>query len=214
LPGYAGPRVACRTIDASVPRRAILVGSLDWPPKRAAIESFLSAGAAVLARAGIELQIVGEVEAAYLADLRRRFPSVDFVGRVDDVRPYMQQARLALVPDLLGAFKLKGLDYVFNRLPILAMRTALPGMPLEEGCSIGLFDSHAALTNGVVALIDDFAVLNARQMAAYDACAERFDWRQTANDLLQSIRRVTTGTDAPSSAAASAAAPLVAGGVE
>jgi glycosyltransferase involved in cell wall biosynthesis len=214
LPGYAGPRVACRTIDATVPRRAILVGSLDWPPKRAAIESFLSAGAAALAHAGIELQIVGEVEAAYLADLRRRFPSVDFVGRVDDVRPYMQQARLALVPDLLGAFKLKGLDYVFNRLPILAMRIALPGMPLEEGRSIGLFDSHAALTEGVIALIDDFAMLNARQKAAYDACAERFDWRQTAHEFLQSIRRVTAGTDAPSSAAAPAAAPLAANGAE
>ena len=46
------------------------------------------------------------------------------------------------MPDLLGGFKLKGLDYVFNRVPILAMRVALPGMPLEDGRSIGLFDSH------------------------------------------------------------------------
>jgi glycosyltransferase involved in cell wall biosynthesis len=210
LPGYTGPRLECRAIDATVPRRAILVGSLDWPPKRAAVESFLSVGATALARAGIELQIVGEVEVSYLADLRRRFPSVDFVGRVDDVRPYMQQARLALVPDLLGAFKLKGLDYVFNRLPILAMRDALPGMPLEEGRSIGLFDSHAALAEGVVALIDDFAMLNARQIAAYDACAGRFEWRQTAHDLLQSIRRVAAGTAAMPSAAAPAAAPFAA----
>ena len=34
----------------------------------------------------------------------------------------MEHARVALVPDELGGFKLKGLDYVFNRLPILAMR--------------------------------------------------------------------------------------------
>ncbi len=215
-PGYGGPRVADRKIDASVPRRAILVGSLDWPPKRISLEAFLQAAAALLSRAGIELQIVGEVEAAYLADLRRRFPTVDFVGRVADVEPYMQGARLALVPDLLGGFKLKGLDYVFNRLPILAMRIALPGMPLEEGRSIGLFDSHQALAEGVVALIDDFASLNARQELAYAACADRFDWSQIGRHLVANMagtadRAVRGERDDPTTDAVSRPARLAAG---
>jgi len=190
-PGYGGPRVAARTIDGGVPRRAILVGSLDWPPKRISLEAFLETAVAPLSRAGIELQIVGDVEADYLADLRRRFPTVDFVGRVADVRPYMQGARVALVPDLLGGFKLKGLDYVFNRLPVLAMRVALPGMPLEDGTSVGLFDSHRALAEGVVALIDDFPTLNARQERAYAACADRFDWGRIGRRLMAHMRSAT-----------------------
>ncbi|MBL6613244.1 MAG: glycosyltransferase family 4 protein [Reyranella sp.] len=215
-PGYAGPRLAERTIDATVPRRAIMVGSLDWPIKRIAIEAFLEAGTETLARAGVELQIVGEAEPRYLGELRRRFPSVDFVGRVDDVRPYMRQARLALVPDLLGGFKLKGLDYVFNRLPILAMRVALPGMPLKQGTSIGLFDSHAALADGVLSLIDDFRELNARQARAYDACANRFDWQRIGQHLVRHIMRggrapVRAVPDAPSFDVTSPPAPLGAG---
>jgi len=215
-PGYGGPRVASRKIEASVPRRAILVGSFDWPPKRISLESFLAAATKPLLRAGIELQIVGEVEGDYLADLRRRFPSVDFVGPVTDVRPYMQDARVALVPDLLGGFKLKGLDYVFNRLPILAMRIALPGMPLEDGRSIGLFDSHSALAEGVVALIDDFADLNARQERAYAACADRFDWDRIGRHLMAHIRgttdrQVRAGTAAPTSDAVSPPVRLAAG---
>lgn len=215
-PGYGGPRVVARKIDAGVPRRAILVGSLDWPPKRISLESFLDSAAARLTRAGIELQIVGEVEAAYLADLRRRFPTVDVVGRVADVQPYMQGARVALVPDLLGGFKLKGLDYVFNRLPILAMRSALPGMPLEEGRSVGLFDSHSALAEGVVALIDDFASLNARQELAYAACADRFDWDRIGRRLVAHIRgttdrRIRAGRGGRTSDAVSPSAPLAAG---
>jgi glycosyltransferase involved in cell wall biosynthesis len=215
-PGYGGPRIASRKIDAGVPRRAILVGSLDWPPKRISLESFLAAATKPLLRAGIELQIVGEVEGDYLADLRRRFPSVDFVGPVTDVRPYMQDARVALVPDLLGGFKLKGLDYVFNRLPILAMRIALPGMPLEDGRSIGLFDSHSALAEGVVALIDDFADLNARQERAYAACADCFDWDRIGRHLMAHIRgttdrQVTAGTVAPTSDAVSQPVRLAAG---
>jgi glycosyltransferase involved in cell wall biosynthesis len=115
---------------------------------------------------------------------------VSFVGLVEDVRPYMAAARIALVPDLLGGFKLKGLDYVFNRVPILAMRVALPGMPLEDGRSIGLFDSHQALAEGVVSLIDDFATLNRRQAAAFEACASRFDWNRIGEHLLAHIRKV------------------------
>jgi glycosyltransferase involved in cell wall biosynthesis len=215
-PGYAGARIEARTIDDGVPRRAILVSSLDWPPKRAAVEAFLADATAMLAREGIGLQVVGEAEPGYLETLRRRFPSVDFVGRVDDVRPYMRQARLALVPDLMGGFKLKGLDYVFNRLPILAMRIALPGMPLEEGASIGLFDSHAALAEGVVELIDDFPRLNAWQAAAYDACADRFDWRRIGHHLLQHVRKAErlsprAPRDASTFAAASRSAHLAAG---
>lgn len=187
-PGYGGHRVAERTIDASIPRRAIIVGSFDWPPKRISLERFLVEAAPVLAAAGIELQLVGETEPDYLASLRQRFPAVRFEGRVDDVQPYLARARLALVPDELGGFKLKGLDYVFNRMPILAMRVALPGMPLEDGLSVGLFDSHRALVAGVVALIDDFATLNRRQREAYDACALRFDWPRIGRHLVDGIR--------------------------
>jgi glycosyltransferase involved in cell wall biosynthesis len=215
-PGYGGPHVEARAIDGTVPRRAILVGSLDWLPKRMAVEAFLEAAARRLAEAGVALQIVGEVEPAYLAELRRRFPSVDFVGRVEDVRPYLREARIALVPDLLGGFKLKGLEYVFHRLPTLAMRVALPGMPLEDGRSIGLFDSHRALAEGVVALIDDYATLNARQESAYAACADRFDWSQVGRELVDQIRaagepNVRAGSGDRTAAAASAPVRLAAG---
>jgi hypothetical protein len=120
------------------------------------------------------------------------------------------------VPDLLGGFKLKGLDYVFNRLPILAMRIALPGMPLEDGRSIGLFDSHSALADGVVALIDDFAGLNARQEHAYAACADRFDWDRIGRHLVAHLRgttgrRVRAGTADRTADAVSRSARLAAG---
>jgi len=187
-PGYDGPRVHARRIDADTPRRVVIVGSFDWQPKRTSLESFLQAGALMLARAGIGLQVVGAAEESYLAGMRQRFPTVEFTGPVDDVRPYMAQARLALVPDQLGGFKLKGLDYVFARLPILAMRIALPGMPLQDGLSFGLFDSHVAMAEGIVAVIDDFATLNARHERAYAACDREFDWDRIGRSLVQHMR--------------------------
>jgi glycosyltransferase involved in cell wall biosynthesis len=168
----------------------VTIGSFDWLAKRESLERFLDVGANRLAAAGVELQIVGYAEPGYLAGLRRRFPQVTIVGPVADVRPYMASARIGLVPDLLGGFKLKGLDYVFNRLPIMAMRGALPGMPLEDGVSFGLFDTHVGLAEGVLSLIDSFAGLNAWQERAFAACADGFDWPQIGRRLMSDIEAV------------------------
>lgn len=187
LPGYEGVRVEQRQIHPGLPRRAVVVGSFDWLPKRISLEAFLDRAVPVFTMAGLELQIVGQAEAGYLDGLRNRYPSVDFTGRVDDVRPYMAEARMALVPDQLGGFKLKGLDYVFNRLPVLAMAGALPGMPLKDGESIRYADSHAALAQLAAALMDDMAALEAQQQAAYAACAAQFDWPAIGRRLVIDI---------------------------
>ncbi len=187
--GYDGPRVSRRTITERLPRRAIIVGSFDWLAKRESLERFLEAATARLTAARVDLQVVGSAEPHYLDGLRRRYPSVDFVGPVADVLPYMAAARIALVPDLLGGFKLKGLDYVFNRLPILSMRGSLPGMPLEDRRSYGLFDTHVSLVEGILSHINSLDTLNAYHQRAFDACAKTFDWSQIGRQLIADIFR-------------------------
>jgi glycosyltransferase involved in cell wall biosynthesis len=198
-PGYGGSR-SQRRLDSSVPRRAVIVGSFDWLPKRISLEAFLRDAAPLFRDAGIELQVVGQTEADYLARLAADYPAVHFTGGVPDIRPYLAGARIALVPDLLGGFKLKSLDYVFHRLPIFAMRGAVPGTPLVDGLSLQEFDSHAALARGVAEAMDDLPALNAQQMAAYAACEKAFDWQEIGSNLLHMLsearRRTGTGTAA------------------
>ncbi len=189
-PGYDGHRVHSRKISPAVPRRAVVIGSFNFPPKRHSIEAFLQIAASQFSSAGIELQIVGNAEDSYLATLRRRFPSITFTGEVPDVRPYMANARIALVPDTIGGFKLKALDYVFNRLPIFSMNIAIPGMPLQDGRGARLFDSHQALAGGVVAAIDDLDGLNEQHDLAFRSCVDQFDWERVGHTLLTKITSV------------------------
>lgn len=192
-PGYGGARVPARTIDSRLPRRAIVVGSFDWPAKRLSLDAFLSTAAPLFAANGIGLQIVGRTEGSHVAALRKRFPSVEVVGTVPDVRPYMTEARIALVPDVLGGFKLKSLDYIFNRLPIFGMEGAVPGTPLADGRGIRLFKSHAALARGVVDMIDDTASLDEQQQAAYALSTDCFDWNVIGHGLVRQIQTASVG---------------------
>ncbi len=188
-PGYDGPRVPNRTIDSRLPRRAIVVGSFDWPAKMASLHAFLSVAAPLFEANGVGLQIVGRTEGTHVSALRQRFPSVEVIGTVPDVRPYMANARIALVPDMLGGFKLKSLDYIFNRLPIFALEGGVPGTPLGDGCGLRLFRSHAALARGVVDTIDDTASLNEQQQTAYALSVDHFNWDVIARGLIRQIQK-------------------------
>lgn len=183
-PGYSGPRIGSRTIGSDVRRRVVLVGSLDWLAKRHSFERFFETADRKFADAGIELYVVGAAADDYLVALRKRARATVFTGRVEDVYGYMKTARIAVVPDKLGGFKLKGLDYVFNRLPIFAQAGSLPGMPLVPGASVQFFDEHEALAENIVRHIDNFDLLNAMQERAYAACRELFDWNEVGARLV------------------------------
>jgi hypothetical protein len=137
---------------------------------------------------GVSLQIVGLTEESYVGALRQRFPSVEVVGTVPDIRPYISRARIALVPDVLGGFKLKSFDYIFGRLPIFGIEGAVSGTPLSDGRGIRLFNSHSALAHSVADTIDDTATLNRLGETAYALLAHRFDWSSIGRDLIQRIR--------------------------
>lgn len=188
-PGYGGPRADARKITTALPRRAVIVGTFDWPTKRESLEAFLTIADRQFAAAGIELLVVGNAEVAYLDRLRRTVTATRFTGRVDDIRPYLRDVRLALVPDTLGGFKLKTLDYVFNRLPILAISNAAPGLPLKHGESILLADDHAALTRLVLDAIDNVELLDGIQGRAYRACEDCFEWSAIGARLLRGIEQ-------------------------
>lgn len=199
-PGYSGPRIPSRPITPDVPRRAVILGTFDWAAKRQSLEGFLAVADPLFAAAGIELQVVGQAEETFLNRLRRTARATQFTGRVARIQPYLQAARLALVPDRVGGFKLKGLDYVFHRVPIAAMRGALPGMPLRQDESAFFYDTPAEMAAGVIGLIDDFARLTALQEKAYAACRDLFDWGHTGRQFVAALARCAAPGSAPEQA--------------
>ena len=186
-PGYAGRRVACRAITSATPRRALIVGSFDWVAKRTNLENFLAESDDLFAQAGIELVVVGSAEPSYISRVRASARAANMIGPVDDLAPYFDEARLALIVDRFGGFKLKTLDYIFNRVPILGVAGSVPGVPLRRGQGILLFDDHRALARGVLGMIDDIDALNRIQENAYRACDRHFDWDKVGARLRRAL---------------------------
>ena len=187
-PGYHGRRVASRLITPQLPHRAVIVGSFDWVAKRMNLEEFVSVADPMFAAGGIELQAVGSAEESFLDKLRRTVKACSFTGTVDDVTGFMNDARVAIVPERNGGgFKLKLLDYVFNRLPIFGLAGAFAGVPLRHGESAMMFPDHESLARGVLEMIDNVDLLNRLQERAYEVCRDRFEWSARGRQILAAI---------------------------
>lgn len=177
VPGYDGPRLAQRALTEDTPRRVVVVGSFDWIVKQQNLAEFLEAAAAPLADQGIGIDIVGSGPSRVLETWRRRFPNVAIHGRVAAVEPYIQGARLSVVPERTGGgFKHKVLNAVFQRSPVFGMAGSITEVPLTADHSLRLFPDFPAMVAGIIRDIDDLAGLNALQSAAYEACKNQFHW--------------------------------------
>lgn len=187
-PGYDGPRRAARHITGTTARRAVMVGSFHWVAKQMNLERFVAVADPVFAAAGIELLVVGGGPDHFFRRVARNLSATRFTGPVERIAPHLEDARIALVPEETGGgFKLKVLDYVFNRLPVACLEGSVAGTPLAAPDSMLAFGDFRALAEGVAAAIDDCRRLNQLQACAFDLCADRFDWRDRGEELCRAI---------------------------
>src|SRR3546814_15737142 len=122
-----------------------------------------------------DLQVVGSADEDFLRYMRGRVSATRFTGTVDGVLDFMREARVALVVERFGGgFKLKVLDYIFNRMPILALSGSVAGVPLQHQDSILYYPDYAALARGALQVIDDFEPLNRLHDRAYASCPDSF----------------------------------------
>jgi polysaccharide biosynthesis protein PslH len=189
-PGYNGPGAPERRVEQTTPRRVAVVGSLHWTPKQMNIADFLEAADPIFRNAGIGLDIVGETPDPLRHACEAMAKATRFHGFVDNLGEFLAARRMGLVVEETGGgFKLKALDYIFNRVPIAAIRGSMAGLPLTPGLDYLSFGSMQELARGVAAVIDNLERLNSLQQAAYQKCVTAFDWGDRGQALYDAIRQ-------------------------
>jgi len=189
-PGYSGPVDAERRLDEKRPNRVLLVGAFDWIAKRQNLRDFVLAARDRFAKNDIELQIVGRADEGFKSEIESIYPGCKFIGRVESVYSYIQDARIGLMPDVIGGgFKLKFLDYIFNGLPIATIRSQARGLPLDLDRDLIADDDLEMLVDRIVSAINDLPTLNGMRDRAFAACKDQFDWRDRGLALFKAIKQ-------------------------
>jgi hypothetical protein len=176
-PGFSGQMVGARRITRATPRRVLIMGSFQWVVKQENLTRFVEIADPIFEKLGIEMDVVGDIPKAFLAALKARCRATHFHGFVTNVAPYLDRARMGIVPESIGGgFKLKFLDYIFGRVPVATVSQALAGLPAELQFAMLKSDSLAGLVNEIVSHIDRIDELNRMQERAFALGNAQFDW--------------------------------------
>jgi glycosyltransferase involved in cell wall biosynthesis len=190
-PGYSGARTAHRHITADTPRRVILFGSFHWLAKQENLARFVECADPVFAQHGIELDVVGDAPVALIESLRARSQATRFHGFVNDPSSLLNQARMAVVPECIGGgFKLKVLDYLFARVPIASISSALRGLPQALKHCMLVRDDLTSLVAAIASRVDALDALNRMQDQAFTHACPLFDWRDRGVAFVAALARL------------------------
>ncbi|MDY6947393.1 MAG: glycosyltransferase [Pseudomonadota bacterium] len=208
-PGYDGSVAPARVIDACVPRRVVIVGSFQWVVKRENLARFVEYADARFAANDIELVVAGDVPADLKETLLASSRATRFEGFVTDLAPFLAQARIAIVPELIGGgFKLKFLDYIFGRVPVATVDAAAAGLPARLREELITSTDFSGLTAAIIEHIDRLELLNRLQTAAFEQARTLYRWEDRGLQLQQRIcelQDARSKSPARSSSAAAAA---------
>jgi glycosyltransferase involved in cell wall biosynthesis len=137
------------------PTQLVFSGSMDWHPNEDAVIHFADA---ILPRIQAAIPdasfvIVGRNPSAVVRDLGRR-PAVTVTGTVDDVRPWIGQAGVYVVPLRAGSgTRLKIFEALAMGKAVVSTTVGAEGLGLQPGEHFEPADDPAAFADAVIALV-------------------------------------------------------------
>lgn len=131
---------------------------------------------------------------------KRGGDAVDIVGRVPDVRPYLEKADLFVAPLRAGGgTRLKLLEAFAAGLPTVATTLASAGIAVRHGIDLATADDEESFSSEIARLLDDVSARRAMAQSARHLVEESYDWRAIAadyeNDLYDVVRASKTPPD-------------------
>ena len=163
-----------------VPNSLVFTGSMDWLPNDDAIRYFTREIMPLIKNKvpDVTLTVVGRNPAPALVDLSKEDKSLIITGRVDDVRPYMENAAAYIVPLRIGGgTRLKIFEAMAMEKAVVSTTVGAEGLPLTNGVELLLADDPATFADAVVRVLTDNTYASELGQRAAAVVRENFGWR-------------------------------------
>jgi sugar transferase (PEP-CTERM/EpsH1 system associated) len=173
-------------------RSLVFTGSMDWLPNEDAMLFFCRETLPLIRREepDVTLSIVGRAPTPAVTALAAQH-GVTVTGRVDDVRPYVRDAAVYVVPLRIGGgTRLKIFEAMAMGKAVVSTSVGAEGLPVNHGEHISLADEPRTFARAVVRLLRDVNRRRALEAAARALVVERYDWSAVAGQLEQALINV------------------------
>lgn len=160
-------------------------GSMDWLPNEDAMVYFCTQVLPIVrqTKPEIKLYIVGKSPSAQVQALAVE-GKVMVTGRVDDVRSYIQRAKIFIAPLRIGGgTRLKILEAMSMAKPVVATSIGAEGIEYTPGVDIALGESPQEMAAAILQLLGDEGRAAAIGSKARELVCQKYDWKIVGEKL-------------------------------
>jgi len=173
----------------------VFTGSMDWLPNEDAILFFAQEILKGIKEhiPNIKLTVVGRNPSRRLLNELQRYPEIEVVGWVQDVRPYIGRHALYIIPLRIGGgTRIKVYEAMAMGKAVVSTRIGTEGLPLNNGEQVVLADHPEDFTKAVVKLLRNRDERRQFEMAARDFVQKNFSWEKAAKVFADICWRVAS----------------------
>jgi len=168
------------------PHSLLFVGMMDYQPNDTGIQHFLNTIFPLIRQRMPEahLTIVGGNPSQAVRNAAS--PSVRVTGFVDDVRPYMEECSVFVVPLTAGGgTRLKLLEAMAMGIPAVSTSLGCEGLDVRHNTHLLVADSPEAFADAAVRLLQDPSLRNTLSAQALAAVHAEHGWDRIGGTLLE-----------------------------
>ena len=167
----------------------IYTGGMNMLANRDAVLHFLDAiwPSIVAEMPDVRFYAVGQDPPAELREIARRDPRVVVTGKVPDIRPYVRQSAVYIVPIRVGGgTRLKVLDAMASGKAIVSTSIGCEGIAARPGEHLVVADSPAEFAASALTLLRDAARRRELGAAARQLVERKYAWSVVGQQLMDS----------------------------
>jgi len=192
--------------EPEVENEILALASLDWFPNVDSLRYFHAEIFPLIRKQqpAAMLRIVGRRPAESLRQEFSNIPGIDFVGEVDNVRPYLDRAAVVVVPLRIGGgSRLKILEALAASKAVVSTAIGAEGLDLVPGEDIAVADSSAEFARRVCELLASSDARRRLSESGRRRVREKYGWDGIAQRQ-ESAWRTISQTPSPEAANAPA----------
>jgi sugar transferase (PEP-CTERM/EpsH1 system associated) len=175
------------------PNSLVFTGSMDWVPNEDGVLYFLRSILPLIRREipEVSLTIVGRKPSEKLRGAAASEPGVYVTGTVDDIRPYVREGSVYVVPLRIGSgTRLKIFEAMAMGKAIVSTTLGAEGLPICDGGDISIADSPEEFSRKVCLLLRDPQERRRLGSAARQLVEQHYSWSSVAAEFDAVLRRV------------------------
>jgi polysaccharide biosynthesis protein PslH len=157
----------------------VFLGAMDWRPNIEGLNWFVANVLPLIhaRRPDCSLAVVGRRPTAEVRRLAGTHKHIHVTGTVDDVRPYLWQSRVSIVPLRIGGgTRLKIYEAMAARIPVVSTSVGAEGLDISDGENIAIADSPQQFAERCVALLGDSGARRRMAENAWEMVAACYSW--------------------------------------